>query len=114
MLKIRQRNLLLIEEAIQKDLPNRLAKYVMEVNPVIYGNDQEGAKLLVEKACASAAQYGLKGERELRLYTDLMVLYGEDFHRQAWVADVLSSEELTSRQKIVEIDDRLFRSGLIF
>lgn len=113
-MKIRQRNLLMIEEAIQRNLPNRLVKYVMEMNPVIYGNDQEGAKHLVEKACASAAQYGLTDEYDLRLYADLMVLYGDDFHRQAWVADVLSSEELTPRQKVVEIEDRLFRSGITF
>lgn len=113
-MKIRQRNLLMLEEAIQRDLPNRLVKYVMDMNPGIYGNDLEGAKLLVDKACASAAQYGLTGEADLRLYADLMVLYGEDFHRQPWVADVLSSEELTPRQKVIEIEDRLFRSGIIF
>jgi hypothetical protein len=116
MLTIRKRNLVMLSESIRKGRTNRLVKYVLERFPhvfQVFEKDEEVARGIVERGNAAAAEYGITEEDDVALFVDLMVMYGDDFHREPWASEVLTSDTLTSRQKVWELRNRVGESGAL-
>jgi CHAD domain-containing protein len=113
MLVIRKKNLHVLSEALHKGMSARLVKYMMARFPHVFGEDAEAARGLLERVCAVAEEYGIKNDRDVAMFADLSVMYGEDFHRQPWAVDVLTSDTLTPRDKMLELQDRVYESGAL-
>ncbi len=113
MLTIRKRNLTVLSESIRRGRTNRLVKYIMDRFPHEFNvdNDEEQVRGIVERGNASAAGYGITDEDDVALFVDLTVMYGEDFHKEPWAENVLLSENLTSREKVWELRNRVGASG---
>jgi hypothetical protein len=113
MLTVRKKNLAMLEEAIQGDMKPRLVKYILRRFYHVFEGDKKAAAGLVERACAAAEAYGITKDEEAAIFADLSVMYGEEFHRDEWAAEVLTSEALTPAQKIKELRARVRESGAI-
>lgn len=113
MLTIRKRNLEVLSESIRRGRTNRLTQYIMDRFPHVFhvNNDEEQVRGIVERGNASAAEYGITNEDDVALFVDLTVMYGEDFHKEPWAADVLASDKLTPREKMWELRHRVGESG---
>lgn len=113
MLTVRKRNLAMLEESIQRGMRPRLVKYILRRFHHVFEGDKKAAQGLVERACTTAEAYGLTKDEEAAVFADLSVMYGEEFHRDEWAAEVLTSEALTPAQKIQELRVRVRESGAI-
>lgn len=113
MLTVRKKNLAVLEESIQRGMRPRLVKYILRRFHHVFEGDKEAARGLVERACAAAEAYGMTKDEEAAIFADLSVMYGEDFHRDPWAAEVLTEETLTPTQKIKELRARVRESGAI-
>jgi hypothetical protein len=113
MLIIRKRNLLVLSDALHQGMSARLVKYVMARFPHVFKEDQEAARGLIERVIAAAEGYGINKDQDVAIFADLSVMYGEDFHRQPWAVDVLTSETLAPREKMLELRDRVYESGAL-
>lgn len=113
MLTIRKRNLVVLAEARRRGMPDRLVTYLMARFPDLFKGEDANARAVVDRACATAAEYGINDDEEVGLFADLMVMYGDDFHREPWAANVLKDEKLSQTEKMYELRDRVYKSGAL-
>jgi hypothetical protein len=113
MMTIRKRNLAVIEAAFEKGMNVRLVKYTMTRFPHIFGDDKEKAQENVDRAYKIAAEYGIHKGVDVALFTDLLVMYGDNFHQDPWAREVLMSETLSPREKVFELRLRVRDSGAL-
>lgn len=113
MLTIRKKNQIALSEEIGTRREGRLTRYILARFPHVLAGDEQAARAIVEKGDASAKEYGITNEDDVALFIDMGVMYGDDFHREPWAFDVLTSDKLTSREKVLELRDRIFRSGAL-
>jgi hypothetical protein len=114
MLTIRKKNIAGLSEAMHKRRIPRIAEYIKARFPHVFkADDDEKVRAIVERADASAAMYGVTDEDDVALFADLCVMYGHDFHTEPWANKVLRSDALTAMDKMLELRDRVFRSGAL-
>ena len=114
MLRIRKRNIAVFSEAMRKGRVPRIVEYIKaRFSHVFNPEDDEKVRTIVERADASAATYDVTDEDDVALFADLCVMYGDDFHTEPWAHKVLRSETLTSHDKMLELRDRVVRSGAL-
>ncbi len=107
------RNLAVLSEERQRRLPDRLVTYLMARFPHVFNGSSEPVVGIVEKAVGAAAAYGIREEAEMRVFADLSVMYGEDFHREPWAEEVLTAAELTPADKMYVLEERVYKSGAL-
>lgn len=113
MLTVRKRNLAVLSEARQRHLPDRLTVYLLARFPHVFGEDEAAALKVVQASLASSGEYGFKEEEELRVYCDLAVMYGDDFHREPWAAQVLTRRDITPEKKVLDLRELVYESGAL-
>lgn len=111
MMTIRKKNMAMLAQSLERSSPERLVKYVMARFPPIYGEDEDAAFALVDRVTTTAAEYGITKDEDLALFADLSVMFGEDFHRDPWAVEVLTSETMKPREKMIELRSRVHESG---
>jgi len=111
---LRRKNLAAFNEIVQKGRIPRLVAYLFDRFPHVFkAGDEDKVRAIALRADASAALYSVTDEDDIALFADLCVMYGDDFHEERWAHDVLRSDKLTSRDKMLELRDRVSRSGAL-
>ena len=104
-------------EAMQSDrlsLANRkLVTYAEQRFPTVFKPQQpERTRKLVEKIRAQAAGRGITREDNVATMIDLVTMFGLDFDKAPWAADVLSNAKLAGPDKISILRRRLNQRGV--
>jgi hypothetical protein len=93
MLKIRAEQFQALAADVRERADRELAKYVRGRFPRLLGPKADADVIaLVVRVRGTAQSYGIVREDNVATFLDLSVMYGEEFHRDPWAADVLNLE----------------------
>lgn len=98
MLTISSLQLGVFEQAQAQGFEARMAAHLREFFPgECEGLGAEGVRELVRHGVRRAASYGIRAERDVCKYVDLMAALGRDFDREVqWAAAILNVHRLKS------------------
>jgi hypothetical protein len=69
---------------------------------------------LIGRTRIKAKEYGIEREDNLAKFLDLVIMYGQEFCKAPWAADVLQSEAIHGPDKIALIVWRVQQAGVPF
>ena len=104
-------------EAMQRDrlaqANRQLVAYAEQRFPTVFKPQQsERTRKLVEKIRAQAAEHGITREDNVASMIDLVTMFGLDFAKAPWAADVLSNSNLAGPDKISILRRRLNKQAV--
>jgi hypothetical protein len=109
MLVVRTAQLEALGASVQQHFEERLMAHLERFFPqpcVILG--EFGLRQLCQEGIARARAYGLRSERDLCKYLNLMFVFGCDFdHEQPWAAEILQLGSAPGRRM-----ERLYQAAL--
>jgi hypothetical protein len=101
MLKIRQIQLDAIVASLHHRANAALARYARRRFPGELGSASDNELIeLVERVRSTASTYGFQMENDVGTFLDLSIMFGEDFRRQKWAAEILSDDALHAPDKM--------------
>ena len=112
MLTIRDAQMAVLEEHMRRSFEERAVAHLSRVRPSAVQAEQ--VRAVVWAGIARAAGYGIRVERDLILYLELMVRLGADFdlrEEHAWARRLLQSPALLPGARVRMVYDRLAGKG---
>lgn len=107
MLVIRERQMKVFREVALRRFVDQMARHIETTFPErARALGDEGTRRLVGDGIARAGAYGIRSERSVALFIDLMVLLGEEFDcddTHAWMRPVLEHSRVPDGAKLDEI-----------
>ena len=106
MLIIRKEQMAVLEEAVLRDLEDRMMVHIQRFYPqqcTALGDD--GIAETIRHGIERAKSYGIVDERDVCKYIDLMIFFGRDLDTSPetpWAGRILNEESLTDPTSKVE------------
>src|SRR5271165_393014 len=86
----------------------QLADYARKRFPTVFkSSSDEELRALVAKLRTQAKEFGIQREDNIATFLDFTVMYGEDFHKAHWAADILGSSVLHGPDKMAVLSHRV-------
>lgn len=100
--------------AMRIDAANqRLVSYLRARFPGRYDAiPDDRLRAAIDRMRGTAADYGIQRENDVATFLDFTVMYGQDFHRDAWAREILQVKELHGPDKMDVLRDRVRGSGV--
>lgn len=93
----------------RQSFEDRLVRHLQDAFPTRYAELGEfGARAAIRAGCSRAPGYGLRSERNVARFVDLMVTVGADFDSSPatpWAREILTDDDLTPDEKLEELFD---------
>jgi hypothetical protein len=112
VLTIRDAQMAVFDETMRRSFEDRAVAYLSRIRPSAV--PPEGVRPLVWAGIARADGYGMRVERDLIRYLELMVRLGPDFdlrEENAWVRGLLGSRALRPEARLRMVYGRLLPAG---
>jgi len=110
MLVLARRQLQSFDAAAAARADRGLAEYARRRFPGVFDARTDDEMIRLAQAVrALSRQIGFEEERHVCLVLDLVVMYGRDFHRAAWAADVLALSGWSPEQRADALRARVRR-----
>ena len=113
MFRIRQEHLEAFEQAATTRFEDEMVLHIEECFPDEFSHlGEQRARELTRRGVSKARSYGITKQREVCVYIDLMIVFGERFDndsRYPWAREILEENgEMAQHTKL----DRLFAAAL--
>ena len=91
----------------------QLVDYARKRFPTVFkSSSDEELRALVAKVRTQAKGYAIEREDNVATFLDFTVMYGEDFHKAHWAAEILGSSVLHGPDKMAVLRHRVRLSGV--
>lgn len=112
-LTIRPEAMETMEKTRRQTADQALAEYAERRFPTVFKPERRERSLeIVHKVRDEASRRGMTREDMVASYLDLVTMYGFEWYRSPWAADVLSSPVLPGPEKMAVVRRRLGKHGV--
>lgn len=110
MLIIRNEQMKALNEVMQRNYVQHIARIFAERYPKKFTGGAEQAASFIELNIPKALEYGITSELHVATFLNFLILQGEDFESRpecVWAVDILNSREGTGDDRVEWLEARL-------